>query len=93
MYIINSLVKEKVKMIAQQQEEIVRREEMKRAKSGIMKSRGEGGPPTGGVRILPPSPTTVRQEEVASPPFPMIANMQCKKLLCSQLHTYIYKNL
>ena len=32
--IVIFLVKEKVKMIAQQQEEIVRREEMKRAKSG-----------------------------------------------------------
>ena len=55
-------------MIAQQQEEIVRREEMKRAKSGVIKSRGEGGPPTGGVRILPPSPTTVREELTSSPP-------------------------
>merc|ERR1719458_563356 len=38
-------VREKVKMIAQQQEEIVRREEMKRSKSGDqgVKSRGEGG--------------------------------------------------
>ena len=77
----NFLVKEKVKMIAKQQEEIFRREEMKKAKSGTMKSRGEGGPPTGGVRILPPSPITVMQEEVASPTLPGISNMQCKKLL------------
>ena len=62
------VVKEKVKMIAQQQEEIVRREEMKRAKSGVIKSRGDGGPPTGGVRILPPSPTTVRDDLTSSPP-------------------------
>ena len=48
-------VKEKVKMIAQQQEEIVRREEM-RKKTG-------GDVPTGGVRILPPSPVTVRKTE------------------------------
>ena len=54
-------VKEKVKLIAQQQEEIVRREEQR-------KMKGEG--PAGGVRILPPSPVTVRKEtnvsEVAS---------------------------
>ena len=35
-------------MIAKQQEEIFRREEMKKAKSGIMKSRGEGGVRLGG---------------------------------------------
>merc|ERR1712038_795639 len=42
-------VKEKVKMIAQQQEEIVRREEIKRTKGGIMKRDGsrDNGPPTG----------------------------------------------
>merc|ERR1719510_697022 len=45
-------VKEKVKMIAQQQEEIVRREEIRR------KTAGFEAPP-GGVRILPPSPVTV----------------------------------
>ena len=67
-------------MIAQQQEEIVRREEMKRAKSGIMKSRGEGGPPTGGIRILPPSPTTVRTEETVSPSFPAMANVESKNV-------------
>ena len=67
-------------MIAQQQEEIVRREEMKRAKSGIMKSRGEGGPPTGGIRILPPLPTTVRHEETDSPSFPAMANVESKNI-------------
>ena len=45
-------VKEKVKMIAQQQEEIVRREEQRKLKEG----------PAGGVRILPPSPVTVRKD-------------------------------
>ena len=69
-------------MIAQQQEEIVRREEMKRAKSGIMKSRGDGGfsPPTGGIRILPPSPVTVRHEETDSSSFPAIANVESKHI-------------
>ena len=69
-------------MIAQQQEEIVRREEMKRSKSGDrgVKSRGEGGPPTGGVRILPPSPITspVTIRETDSPSFPDMANVECK---------------
>lgn len=46
-------VKEKVKMIAQQQEEIVRREELRRRAGGEMLP--------GGVRILPPSPVTVRK--------------------------------
>ena len=54
-------------MIAKQQEEIFRREEMQKAKSGITKPRGEGGPPTGGIRILPPSPTTVMPEGTLSP--------------------------
>jgi len=45
-------------MIAQQQEEIFRREEIVRQKSGGIV---EITPPTGGVRILPPSPVTVRR--------------------------------
>ena len=51
-------VKEKIRMIAAQQEEIVKREEM-------LKKRGTFAvaPPTGGVRILPPSPTTVQNVE------------------------------
>merc|ERR1711956_38958 len=51
-------VKEKVKMIAQQQEEIVRREEL-RKKTGVEHSSS----PHGGVRILPPSPVTVRKTQ------------------------------
>ena len=47
-------VKEKAKMIAQQQEEILKREEMRK------KTGGDG--PAGGVRILPPSPVTVKKE-------------------------------
>ena len=80
--IISILVKEKVKMIAQQQEEIVRREEMKRTKGGIMKRDGsrDNGPPTGGVRILPPSPTTVRTEETDSPSFSAMAKVECKHI-------------
>ena len=81
-FIIFIVVKEKVKMIAQQQEEIVRREEMKRTKGGIMKRDGsrDNGPPTGGVRILPPSPTTVRSEETDSPSFPAMAKVECKHI-------------
>ena len=48
-------VKDKIKIIAAQQEEIVRREESKTTK------RKEHAPPAGGIRILPPSPTTVRK--------------------------------
>ena len=48
-------VKEKVKLIAQQQEEIVRREEMR-------KKTGSDMSMAGGVRILPPSPVTVRKD-------------------------------
>ena len=65
-------VKEKVKMIAQQQEEIVRREEMKRVAKGSSKVKSQDeahGRPTGGVRILPPSPTTdLLETAAASPP-------------------------
>ena len=48
-------VKEKIKIIAQQQEEIVRREE-------IRKKTGADMSMAGGVRILPPSPVTVRKD-------------------------------
>ena len=50
-------VKEKVKLIAQQQEEIVRREEMR-------KKTGSDMSMAGGVRILPPSPVTVRKDHL-----------------------------
>ena len=50
-------VKEKVKLIAQQQEEIVRREEMR-------KKTGSDMSMAGGVRILPPSPITVRKDHL-----------------------------
>merc|ERR1719295_1801218 len=51
-------VKDKIKLIAAQQEEIVRKEE--RTKSSSSSSKKEHV--AGGVRILPPSPTTVRKE-------------------------------
>eukprot|EP00094_Tigriopus_californicus_P012097 TCALIF_11690-PA protein Name:"Similar to Palld Palladin (Mus musculus)" AED:0.35 eAED:0.35 QI:5/0/0/0.28/1/0.85/7/0/1595 len=50
-------VKEKAKMIAMQQEQIVRKEEVRR-----QEGKEEGL--KGGVRILPPSPVTVRKEYV-----------------------------
>ena len=50
-------VKEKIKIIAQQQEEIVRREE-------IRKKTGADMSMAGGVRILPPSPITVRKDHL-----------------------------
>lgn len=48
-------VKEKAKMIAMQQEQIVRKEEVRR-------QEGKEESLKGGVRILPPSPVTVRKE-------------------------------
>ena len=56
-------VKEKAKMIALQQQEIIRREESKSQDS----SRMAGENLKGGVRLLPPSPQTVRKEFNDSP--------------------------
>ena len=74
-------------MIAQQQEEIVRREEMKRVAkgSGKIKSKDEAhGRPAGGVRILPPSPITVQQETAVASP--SVLRMQQGNKQIYQLH-------
>ena len=61
-------VKEKAKMIALQQQEIIRREESKTQEGGGAGSgRMAGENLKGGVRLLPPSPQTVRKEYNDSP--------------------------
>lgn len=58
-------VKEKAKMIALQQEEIIRREETRNQEST---GRIAGENLKGGIRLLPPSPQTVRKEYQSDSP-------------------------
>merc|ERR1719295_851233 len=75
-------VKDKIKLIAAQQEEIVRKEERTKSTSSSSKKEHVAG----GVRILPPSPTTVRKELDAEDDQNQLQQAQQQQLHLQQLH-------